>query len=225
MRIFKHGGATGDIIFSLPVLKDLGGGTLYITMPDLQRSYSVKKLIEVQPYITEVKIGMPESYTNDLDKFRDVFRGEHDNIIEANYRAQGISPAFDFKAGWLTLPTDFNLFPGKKYSVINRTDRYQDPNCNWHRELEYLWSISEEIYFIGYYSEWDSFRRKYGEVNFCDVDFLEGAYLIKNAVSFTGNYSAWATIAQGLGIPYRLEQAPGHTCSSFFVPRETIINI
>jgi len=223
-RVFKHGGATGDIMFSLPVVKDLGGGEFWIWMPHEQRANSIKKLIDVQPYITEVKIGMPPSYTNDLDKFRDVFHGAHDSIIEAHYRGQGVTPAFDYKAGWLELPGNFELFPGKRYTVINRTARYQDPNCNWTAELEYLRSISDEVYFIGYYDEWDAFRRQYGDVNFCEVDFLEGAYLIKNAQMFTGGYSAWSTIAQGLGIPYRLEQAPGHTCSTLFVERETIIN-
>jgi hypothetical protein len=42
---------------------------------------------------------------------------------------------------------------------------------------------------------------------------------------FTGCYSAMSTIAIGLGINYRLEQAPGHTCSTLFDERETIINL
>jgi hypothetical protein len=61
-------------------------------------------------------------------------------------------------------------------------------------------------------------------VQFVDLNFLEGAYLIKNAVMFSGCYSAWSTIAMGLGLTYRIEQAPGHTCSSLLMPRETIIN-
>lgn len=224
MRVFKHGGATGDIVYSLPVVRDLGGGEYWITMQHEQRAQSIKKLLEVQPYISAVHIGNPVSYTNDLDKFRDVFHGAHDSIIQAHYRSQGIE-AREYKSGWLTLPGDFNLFPGKSYSVINRTDRYNDPNFDWTGEINYLRTISDEIYFIGYYSEWDIFRRRFGEVNFCEVDFLEGAYLLKHAQMYSGGYSAWSTIAQGLGIAYRLEQAPAHTCSTLFVERETIINV
>ena len=224
-RVYKHGGATGDIVYSLPVVKDLGGGEYWIWMADEQRAQSIKKLIEVQPYIREVNIGMPPSYTNDLDKFREVFRGADDSIIEAHYRSQGITAAFDYKAGWLELPGNIELFPGKRYSVINRTARYNDPACNWTAEVEYLRTISDEVYFIGYDAEWQVFCERFGEVKFVEVDFLEGAYLIKNAQMFTGGYSAWSTIAQGLGVPYRLEQAPGHTCSTLFVERETIINI
>ena len=224
-RVFKHSGATGDIIYSLPVIKDMGGGALTITMPDIQLAESIKKLIELQPYITSVSIGNADYYTNDLDKFREVFHGAYDSIIEAHYRSQAISPGFNYKDGWLTLPGNIEFFPGTRYSVINRTERYNDYNCNWAAELEYLRTISDEIYFIGYEHECKVFSERFGEVKFLQVDFLQGAYLIQNAVMYTGGYSAWSTIAQGLGIPYRLEQAPGHTCSSFFVEREKIINL
>ena len=225
MRIFKHGGATGDIIFSLPVVRDLGGGQFNITMADAQRSESIKKLLEVQPYISKVEIGEPAEYTHNLDYFRNVFRGAYDNIVEAHYRGQGISCNGSYKDGWLTLPELSVAFKNWDYCVINRTERYNDHNCNWGAELEYLKTISPNIVFIGYRAEYDRFISQFGQVDYIEVDFLQGAYLLQYAKMFTGNYSAWATIAQGLGINYRLEQAPAHTCSSFFIDREKIINI
>jgi hypothetical protein len=42
---------------------------------------------------------------------------------------------------------------------------------------------------------------------------------------FTGGYSALSTIAMGLGINYRMVQAPDHTCSSLLMEREKIINL
>jgi hypothetical protein len=226
MSEFFHSGATGDIIFSLPTIKAMGGGKLYITNFDKQRSESIKKLIEVQPYITEVEIRDGWSPGYDLNRFRD-YASHNNNLVEAHFRGQNIPIDPTWKEGWLTLPEpNFELFPTKKYSVINRTTNYADPNFNWANEVEYLKTISDEVYFLGYFKEWQLFNSTFGtDINFVDLDFLEGAYFIKNAVMFSGCYSCWSTIAMGLGLTYRLEQAPGHTCSSLFEPRETIINV
>jgi hypothetical protein len=226
MSEFFHSGATGDIIFSLPTIKAMGGGKLYISNFDKQRAESIKKLIEVQPYITEVEIrdGWAPGY--DLNRFRD-YASHNNNLVEAHFRGQNIPIDPTWKEGWLTLPEpNFELFPTKKYSVINRTTNYADPNFNWANEVEYLKTISDEVYFLGYFKEWQLFNSTFGtDINFVDLDFLEGAYFIKNAVMFSGCYSCWSTIAMGLGLTYRLEQAPGHTCSSLLEPRETIINV
>ena len=226
MSEFFHSGATGDIIFSLPTIKAMGGGKLYITNFDKQRAESIKKLIEVQPYITEVEIrdGWAPGY--DLNRFRD-YASHNNNLVEAHFRGQNIPIDPTWKEGWLTLPEpNFELFPTKKYSVINRTTNYADPNFNWANEVEYLKTISDEVYFLGYFKEWQLFNSTFGtDINFVDLDFLEGAYFIKNAVMFSGCYSCWSTIAMGLGLTYRLEQAPGHTCSSLLEPRETLINV
>jgi len=226
MNEFFHSGATGDIIFSLPTIKAMGGGKLYITNFDKQRSESIKRLIEVQPYITEVEIRDGWSPGYDLNRFRD-YASHNNNLVEAHFRGQNIPIDPTWKEGWLTLPEpNFELFPTKKYSVINRTTNYADPNFNWAKEVEYLKTISDEVYFLGYFKEWQLFNNIFGtDINFVDLDFLEGAYFIKNAVMFSGCYSCWSTIAMGLGLTYRLEQAPGHTCSSLLEPRETIINV
>lgn len=38
---FFHSGATGDIVFSLPTVKAMGGGNFYISNFDKQRSESI----------------------------------------------------------------------------------------------------------------------------------------------------------------------------------------
>lgn len=224
MRVFRHSGATGDIIFSLPVIKALGGGKLYLTFADNQRAESIKRLIEIQPYISEVILGEPEGLTNDLDNFRAVFTGAYDNLIDCHFRGQQVPNDMSWVNGWLEAPV-VNYLQSQKYSVINRTARYNDPHFDWNREIEYLRTISERIYFIGYQNEWQSFNAQFQNVDYFPCDFLQGSSLLKYAQMYTGGYSAWSTIAQGLGIRYRLEQAPGHTCSSLFIERETIINI
>jgi hypothetical protein len=226
MNKFIHSGATGDLIFSLPTIRTMGGGDLYITNFDKQRSESIKKLIELQPYIHNVVVTDHPPEGIDLNLFRQ-HAGHHSNLVEAHFKGQGIPIDETWRDGWLTLPEpNFQLFPGKKYSVINRTTNYADPNFDWAKEVEYLLTISDKVYFLGYVKEWQLFNNTFGtNVEFADLDFKHGAYLIKNAVMFTGCYSAWSTIAMGLGLTYRLEQAPGHTCSSLLMERETIVNV
>jgi hypothetical protein len=225
-KVFCHSGATGDIIFSLPTIQAMGGGKLIITNFHKQRAESITKLIEVQPYISSVEWSETKpSYAHDLDKFRQ-HAGHHSNLIEAHFKGQGIDIDYSFREGWLTLPEDVNIINGIRYAIINRTTNYADPNFNWAKEVDYLYSIADEVYFIGYPEEYLLFNDKFQtKVKYFPCDFLEAAYLIKKAVMFTGCYSAMSTIAMGLGINYRLEQAPGHTCSSLLQPRETIINV
>lgn len=221
---FTHSGATGDIIFSLPTIKAMGGGRLLIHQFHRQRYESVKPLLEVQEYITEVDwIDHKPEGSVDLDKFRK-FAGHHKNLVDAHFSGQDLTPT-DWKGGWLTLPDRQVIIPGLKYSVINRTTNYADPNCDWIKEVEYLRAISDEVFFIGYPEEWNIFCDKFTPVKYFPCDFLQAAHLIMGAEMFTGCYSALSTIAMGLGINYRLEQAPGHSCSSLLQPRETIINV
>lgn len=220
---FKHSGATGDIVFSLPTIRAMGGGTLYITNFHKQRAESIAKLLKIQPYIQDVIITDEEVDAVNLDLFRNYVH-HHFSIIKAHFVAQDIPVDQSFVKGWLTLPdTNYRL---EKYCVINRTTNYADPNFDWAKEVDYLKTLTDKIYFIGYKEEHEIFQNTFNrEVLFHDCDFLEGAFFIRDAIMFSGCYSAWSTIAMGLGRTYRLEQAPGHTCSTLFDKRETIINV
>lgn len=225
-KTFTHSGATGDIIFSLPTIRAMGGGKLVITNFHKQRAESITKLIEVQPYITGVEWAESQPVGSiNLDSFRQ-HAGHHSNLIEAHFKGAGIPIDYSFRDGWLTLTENVTIINGIRYAIINRTTNYADPNCDWKKEVDYLYSIADEVYFIGYPEEYLLFNSTFNtKVKYFPCDFLEAAYLIKNAVMFTGCYSAMSTIAMGLGVNYRLEQAPGHTCSSLLQPRETIINV
>lgn len=222
---FTHSGATGDIIFSLPTIRAMGGGQLLIHNFHRQRYEAIKPLLEVQPYITGVEwVSEKPSDAVDLDKFRQ-YAGHHNNLVEAHFKGQGLAPD-NWQDGWLTLPECPELIPGIRYSLVNRTTNYADPNFNWSKEVDYLRSISDEVYFIGYPDEYLLFNTTFkNHIKYFPCNFLEAAQLMKRAVMFSGCYSAMSTIAMGLGIDYRLEQAPGHTCSSLLLPREIIINV
>jgi hypothetical protein len=152
-------------------------------------------------------------------------------LVEAHFKGQGI-PIERWQDGWLKsmkriLPNSPTYSCGiVPYCVINRTTNYADPNFNWAKEVDYLFTLATDVIFIGYESEYNTFQELFNtKARFMPCSFLEAAYLIHNAKMFTGCYSAMSTIAMGLGINYRIEQAPGHTCSSLNEPRETIINL
>ncbi len=222
-KVFTHSGATGDIIFSLPTIKAMGGGHLCITPGNevmRQRAEAVKPLLEVQDYITGVSIvKYKPAGSIDLDKFRK-YAGHHNNLVEAHFKGQGLKPS-RWQDGWLTVPESPS--PGGMYAVINVTTNYADPNFDWKAEVDYLFTIADDVVMVGYESEWKALNDD--RVKFYDCDFLGAACFIRDAVMFTGCYSAMSTIAMGLGIPHRLVQAPGHTCSSLLEERETIVNL
>jgi hypothetical protein len=227
MPKFKHSGATGDIVFSLPAIRAKGGGVLYITMEHKQRAQSIAKLIRTQPYIYGCFVvdKAPDDCI-DLDRFR-LFAGHHNNLIGAHYRALALPftpEAFD---PWIHVPkiAEPPTWDGS-YSVINYTTNYMDPAFDWKAEVDYLLTISDRVLFVGYRAEYDLFQERFNiPAVFHDCDFEGAATLIKYATMFTGGYSAMATIAQGIGNPMRLVQAPGHTCSTLFVDRETVVNL
>ena len=221
MTTFKHSGATGDIIFSLPTIKKMGGGTLYITHYHLQRAESIAPLIRIQDYITDVIVSdnLP-TIDVDLNKFRS-YAGHHNNLIEAHLKAQGLEDN-SWKDGWLRIE-DKQPIIDYTYSVINTGANYLDPNFDWHKEIKYLLTLSDRVFYLGYRKEFDLLNTT--EAEFFDCDFLTAAEMIYNAEMFTGGYSALSTIAMGLGINYRMVQAPEHTCSSLLMEREKIINL
>src|ERR1043165_8558277 len=59
MKTFRHGGKIGDTIFSLPTIRELGGGILYLpekTPDGCNALYSsLKELLLQQSYIKEVR--------------------------------------------------------------------------------------------------------------------------------------------------------------------------
>lgn len=78
-KTFRHSGKLGDIIYSLPAVKALGGGifyvdhrTEYIETPPLgeQTALMVIRLLETQKYVKRASLYEGETIDYDLDRFR-----------------------------------------------------------------------------------------------------------------------------------------------------------
>lgn len=215
MANFYHSGATGDVIYSLPTIHALGGGTLHLSLPD--HLYDVvKPLIEIQDYIHEVKKGrefIPPIY--DLDLFRKNRSLHETHLVDLHLQTFGIKGSV-WKNGWLKVDplVSYNSF-------INITPRYVNPNTDWIKEIIFLKDNSNEVYFIGLESEYEPYKHLIKR--YVIKDYLELAQLLAGARYVSGNQSSFMAVAQGLGINYRMSQALGHTNCNQFTAKETII--
>lgn len=95
MRSFRHSGKLGDIIYSLPAVRALGGGsyfvdhrTEYFQKPPLGEASAemMTQLLRTQSYIHDAALYDGRLVTCDLDRFRDKAGGIH---VFNFLRAQG----------------------------------------------------------------------------------------------------------------------------------------
>lgn len=223
--IFKHSGTFGDLIYSLSVVKKMGGGTVAVAIENIEHcvaQYGYRPdevdpahkgrftthdfellipLLERQSYINEVHTWHQGDANPDidLDRFRGVlFRGFEGNYVQAYHMTFGLpfEPKV-FDETWLEADA-------KKIApvVINRTFRYRCPNGTgtWQGLLEQA-NITQNGVFVGTKDEHKDFETSTGfRVQYYPVqDFKELADVIAGADLFMGNQSAAYSIAMGLG--------------------------
>lgn len=231
MKTYKHSGTAGDTIYSLDIVKKMGGGMFLVALENIEncimkytgrpadvapehagrytfQDYQLlKPLLQRQSYIKEVGTwtqGTPEPEV-DLDHFRSfLYRQFEGNIIEAYHKAFGLS--WDdsmYSDVWLEAD------PIKEAAiVVNRTSRYLDPNSEavW-RQMCSDADLEHNAIFVGTSNEHSTFVSQFN----CNIpyrpvqDFKELADLIAGADLFLGNQSMAYSIATGLGKETMLE--------------------
>lgn len=225
MKTFKHSGTFGDLIYSLSVIKKMGGGDIKIAMNNIENCVAhygyrpdevdimhrgrftdadfdlLLPLLLRQDYINGVlkwRSGDPDTDI-DLDRFRGVlFRGFEGNYVEAYHRTFGLPFGPDiYNETWLEADAK-TIAP----VVINRTSRYRCPQGTgtWQGLLEQA-NITQNGIFVGTREEHEDFVQGTGfRVNYYPVqDFKELADVIAGADLFMGNQSVAYSIAMGLG--------------------------
>lgn len=223
-KVFYHNGSLGDIIYSLPTVKAMGGGIYVTGLPKTQHE-AIALLLKIQPYITGVlhlsESGLPADFI-DLTLFRNhpLFTREHIVLLHAD--AQQAAP-HGWKKGWLeNIPPVINA--AGPYNVINLTNRYRDRFFNWKSEIAFLRRSARFTYFLGMYKEYSEMPTAHGFIYQPTETLLEAAEFIAGARYFSGNQSSMLAIRQGLGMPYRFEQSPNHLDTEQGSPNETILN-
>ena len=213
MKTFLHSGDIGDIIYSLPAVKKLGGGIYYISLNKTKRGFGlptkfnkycydiVRPLLLEQDYIEDVRLWNGEAIDYDMDIFREQPDVATTNLAKLHCTAFGIDPVI-IDDQWLDVEP--GVMPEGKRIIFARTPRYHG-NFNWTAHVK---AYGHEAIFVGLKEEYDMFVKTF---NCSDIpyvptkDLLELARLIKACDFFVGNQSCHFAIAQGLHKRNRLE--------------------
>lgn len=230
--VFAHAGDLGDIIYSLPTIKALGGGILYLTPEhrspmgphtkiDEKYVENMRGLLEEQEYIHEVRYS--ETITSDvnvnLSEFRKWWRVWGPESWQPIYQLhlKAFNTQYDVRQPWLHVSNPVSI-PGKPI-VINRTERYNNDKVNLWRLVQ---QHHEKMVFIGTPGEHNRF------IHWCHPipkipyyptpTLLDVARVIKGSKVFVGGQSCPAAIAQGLGSKLVMEKA-SIRCDHAYVKR------
>lgn len=216
---FRHSGDLGDIVYSLPAIRTLGGGELYLVPREYSRSLeplprglterdicAITPLLERQRYVDRVVVFCPEcpgSVTaHDLDVFR------QSSLVGVSLCAAHLDavkqPLCGMDVKWLKC--DANPLPwGKKY-IVAKTPRYENHNFCWEAIVE---RFGDDAVFLGHAQEYDQFCEDYGDIDYLPTaDLLVAAEYIAGAELFIGNQSVLYAIAEGLKQNAILQVAP-----------------
>lgn len=222
---FYHSGDAGDIVYSLLLVKTLGGGDFFVG-PDTTWHTNMKShpeyfvwflpLLGVQTYLHDVgyAVRKPSTLTHDLNEFRQIWTNpsmraqKRTTELFQTYAAQfNVKPPPQDQA-WLSVPRP-NVNP-RLPVVINRSERYHNPKFPWR---EVCRRYSGRMLFVGLPQEYQAWTSEFGnhaEYRGSCSNALDLGELISGAELFIGNQSLACAIALGLNKRLIQETAPGN---------------
>lgn len=227
MKKFKHSGSTGDLIYSLALMKHFGGGELYLHLDQInwigkhyyyvstpdpfhqnhmnQQDWEfMREFMLAQDYIKDFRIlDNKTEITHNLDRFRPLFVGHPGNYVDIYCTAFGIHDPNTQKTirtnPWLTVPNP-KVIDNRTW-VINRTERWipRQLSTKWNEWRED--GAEERSIFVGLPKEYEIFKNTIGwDIPFQSTENqLELASIIAGSQMFIGNQSQALALAIGLG--------------------------
>jgi hypothetical protein len=200
-------GDLGDLTYSLAAVKELGIEKLYLnvnpkykiprvgeTKFNEKAAMALMPLIQAQPYIKEVALYDGEPVDYNLDLFRLYGDLTWTNLCYIILKTFGCDTQA-MNRQWLFVE------PKKmeKIVLINKTDRYLNPEVDWTRFIE---AYGDYMAFVGLESEYKAFIEEFKVdiPHYATKDFLELAQLIAGCSIFIGNQSSPYAIAEGLKV-------------------------
>jgi hypothetical protein len=216
---FIHSGHCGDLIYALPMIKELAKThkcNFYIKSNEIM-PVSYFKHPAGNVYINDriLNLLLPvlknQSYINLADKYNgqtidvdlDLFRKLPVNILFNSprwyFHICGIQ--VDLSKPYMDVPLHTDL---KDKIVIHRTFRYRNDFISYKFLSNY-----DEIIFIGIKEEFEDLKKDVPNLILYDCkDYLEMASIIKSCRFFIGNQSVAYPIAEALKVPRILEACP-----------------
>jgi len=231
---FRHAGDVGDLIASLPVVRHLGGGTMfleaatYTRVPLTRENWrGIDRILRAQPYIFGVEEWRGQQVNVNLNDFRArLFKSvrmgvsKDKSLVDWHLESHSV-PANAKDTAWLSIE------PKKIERVVfNRTGAgrighhiYHNPQFPWH----YVWKkYRKEAVFVGLQEEHEVFCATCGEVPHVQTkDLYEAAQVISGCDLFVGNQSACLWLAEGMKKRIVLEVWPQGPNSLIFRPDVT----
>lgn len=227
---FYHSGDLGDVIYSLPTIKKLGGGCLVLS-PDYkgmevrcamtyEKAMHIRELLSETDFITQVNYHhlKPVDIDYDLNSVRQGFidwgAGKLNEQQINELREKKLVKMYEDE--FSVSDTDIKPYlqinqkiVNEKYPiVINRTDRYQNPSFPW---LDILRDFRDKIMFVGSEKEHQEFSNSFKKIKFIPTPtYMILAQVIKGSKLFIGNQS----------FPYSIAESLKHNCI-----QETALNV
>jgi hypothetical protein len=218
MKTFKHSGDLGDIIYSLPTIRALGGGILYLdpnggadeelirrqcpegkTKLDKGKIDFLKPILEAQPYIKEVRYWGGEPVTHNLNEFRITFgnpnkRSPTSNLSDCHLERFNL-PFSETDSPWLNVTEKIKL---SRPVVISRGPRVQG---GYGRLNAMKMNLRNDAIFVGLPKEHEFFEWTFDiKIPYHKTEtVMELAAVINGADVFIGNSSFPLSLAIGMG--------------------------
>jgi len=215
---FLHSGHLGDILYSLPVIKELSKNkkcNLYIEKNFKISSFYFKHpgnefflnkkmtnmlmpLLKSQPYLNEVDIYNNHSIDINLNIFRKL---PIDLAYTSRIFFQLTGIHSDLRKKYIFAKKK-SIFKNK--IVLLRSFRYRNYFINYNFLKNY-----DNIIFIGLYDEYLDLKKVINKLTFYECkNFSEMAEIINSCKLFIGNQSFGYALAEGLKTPRLLENFP-----------------
>ena len=214
---FKHSGDMGDIVFSLPVIKELGGGILYLdpeggeqeplvawnnynkTKLDEKSIDNLKPILEAQDYIKEVKLWEPSVKIDyNLDKFRQHVK--FNNLTASHLDAFGLLDKMETwtHTPWLEIKP--KSLPEGKTTILARSCRVHSNYSFWEQLDD---AIIDASVFVSHPKEFEyflyTFPRYIGRIERLNTPALADlASYICACDLFIGNQGLPHALAEGM---------------------------
>jgi hypothetical protein len=199
MPTFLHSGDIGDMIYSLIVIRALGGGTLYMDLEHksapicrtTEVSYELlRELFLYQPYVKDFRIWHGEPIDFPMDGWRNMPDILKNNIADSHLRLYML-PSAHRDVKWLDVPGVIKI-PGKPHVIARSSRVHANPTIY----KEFL----PTAVFVGLDDEYKHFCETIGSVERYEIDnnYMTFAKLIAGSELFIGNNSSGFAIAEGL---------------------------
>lgn len=207
MNVFSHSGDIGDVLASLPAVRQLGGGT-YLLQPYPHRAGGPREpmhqgranfllpLLRAQPYITEARFEeKPTGVTHDFTTLRFTTHKNDGQDSLADWHGKHVGIAEVDTSPWLQAIPDKN-FVGKV--AIAKTLRYTNHEFPWGKIMR---RHLGNLVFLGHSNEAHKLLTgARGRLPMARTEnALQMASIIAASKLFVGNQSAPLWLAMGLG--------------------------